>query len=82
MLAAQKASIPGQVLTLSMTALAGEPVIGLGAAVLALVYSPNRKRTLIAMGLTALLFLPFFLFLRKAFAYSTRMMGGRPGGRR
>jgi|GEM_PF-2182526 hypothetical protein len=77
MLAAQRASIPGQVLTLSMTALAGEPVIGLAAAALALVYSPNRKRTLVALGLTALLFLPFFMFLHEAFAYSTRMMGGQ-----
>lgn len=77
LLAAQKASVPGQVLTLSMTALAGEPVVGLGAAALALIYSPNRKRTLISLGVTALLFLPFFLFLREAFAYSTRMMGGQ-----
>ena len=77
MLAAQKASVPGQVLTLSMAALAGEPAIGLGAAALALAYSPNRRRTLISLGLTALLFLPFFLFLREAFAYSTRMMGGQ-----
>jgi len=77
LLAAQRASVPGQVLTFSMTALAGEPVIGLGAAALALVYSPNRKRTLVSLGLTALLFLPFFLFLREAFAYSTRMMGGQ-----
>lgn len=77
LLAAQRASVPGQVLTLSMAALAGEPAIGLGAAALALVYSPNRKRTLISLGLTALLFLPFFLFLREAFAYSTRMMGGQ-----
>jgi hypothetical protein len=77
LLAAQRASVPGQVLTLSLAALAGEPVIGLGGAALALVYSPNRKRTLVSLGLTALLFLPFFLFLREAFAYSTRMMGGQ-----
>ena len=75
-LAARRGSIPGQIATLSLAALAGEPVIGLAAGILIFFYASNWKTTATAAAITGALFIPLFLFLHQAFAFSTKMAGG------
>lgn len=75
-LAARKGSVTGQILVLSLMGLAGEPVIGLAAGILVFFYAKDWKKTAMAAAATGLLFIPLFLFLHKAFAFSTKMAGG------
>ena len=75
-LAARRGSIPGQVLTFSMAALGAEPVIGLAAGILVFCYAKDWKRTALAAAITGALYIPLFLFLHRAFAFSTKLAGG------